>query len=348
MKRNSTSRKAHLLIFLSILSILFSCSSGKTFNFEVPSANNSIRQSLVSVDIPDNFGHVKPILYKKEGRVKKEIACQAGTRADGSSCLYWIHENSTETGTEYILQERSEKPETSPIMKIEDNGRSLVFRHGEKKIINYHYARMPQPDGAEDCFGRSGFIHPVWSPQGSVLTRIQPEDHIEQYGVFMPWAQMEYNGKIYDSWNLGKNQGTVKAGSVLSKEEGPVFSRCSMSLGHYISDKGQEIKIMDEIWTIRAYAMDDYFMWDFESALTPCTTFPVLLKKYNYGGFSWRLTEDWKAEVSQMMTSEGDGIRRASGKKARWIYTEGSARNGIESGFIIMSDPANFNHPETL
>src|SRR5690606_42107088 len=44
------------------------------------------------------------------------------------------------------------------------------------------------------AYGRSGFIHPLWSPKGQVLTRVQPEDHYHHYGIWNPWTQLNYEG----------------------------------------------------------------------------------------------------------------------------------------------------------
>ena len=44
-------------------------------------------------------------------------------------------------------------------------------------VLRYHHGIMPPPPGNSRLYERSGFIHPLWSPLGSVLTTIHPEDH---------------------------------------------------------------------------------------------------------------------------------------------------------------------------
>ena len=52
-----------------------------------------------------------------------------------------------------------------------------------KKILRYHHAEQEVPPGVDPLYRRSGFIHPLWSPEGRVLTGIQPPDHYHHYGI---------------------------------------------------------------------------------------------------------------------------------------------------------------------
>jgi hypothetical protein len=61
----------------------------------------------------------------------------------------------------------------------------------------------------------------------------------------------------------------------------------------------------------------------------------------------WRAAETWTKENSAVVTSEGKSRRDADGSKARWCIVQGTV-GGHTAGAVMMSYPANFNHPEPL
>ncbi|MBI1686643.1 DUF6807 family protein [Caulobacter hibisci] len=49
--------------------------------------------------------------------------------------------------------------------------------------------------------GRSNYVHPLYAPDGTVLTEDRPADHLHQRGAFWSWHQVLVNGKsIGDGW----------------------------------------------------------------------------------------------------------------------------------------------------
>ena len=70
---------------------------------------------------------------------------------------------------------------------------------------------MPVPEGVREIFSLSGFIHPLQSPGGEVLTRIQAPDHWHHYGIWNPWTHTEFEGDTVDFWNIGSRQGRGRA-----------------------------------------------------------------------------------------------------------------------------------------
>ena len=96
-------------------------------------------------------------------------------------------------------------------MSVRDDGRAVTLLSAGKPVLSYNYAVTPAPEGVSDVYARSGYIHPAWTPSGFVLTEIQPRDHYHHYGIWNPWTKVEYEGKLYDLWNLGERKGTVRA-----------------------------------------------------------------------------------------------------------------------------------------
>lgn len=289
-------------------------------------------------------------LYEKVGKEKKGVPCQLVWETGKAPRIYWILDGTTPAGvTRTFVAQRVKKEPASAghAMTVEDTQRALILKKDGKDVLQYNYAPVNAPAGVDPAYGRGGFIHPAYSPAGKVLTTIQPKDHYHHYGIWNPWTRMEYGGKVYDLWNLGDKQGTVRPRGFEDKTGGDVFAGCIVGLEHVIFTPAGDKMIMDELWNVKAWNTGGGYLWDFESDLRPCTELPIILKEYRYGGFGFRATEEWTRENSEMMTSEGKTRQQIDGSTARWIYVTGNTKGG-RSGMLFMSHPRNYNSPEPL
>jgi hypothetical protein len=298
-----------------------------------------------------NLRESSPVkLYEITGGQKRPVPCQLITGKGEPPALYWIQEGKTPPGVArtFLAEKVKKKPAGEPVMKTEDNQKALILKKGDRKILRYNYAHVEPPAGVDPSYGRSGFIHPVYSPEGNILTAIQPKDHYHHYGIWNPWTRILYDGKMYDLWNLHDKQGTVRAKGIEDACDGDVFSGYTARLDHSIFIPEEEEKvIMKEWWKIKAWNVSGGFLWDFESHLHPATSLPVLIKEYRYAGFGYRATEEWTKENCEMFTSEGKTRRETDGSTARWIYITGDTKTG-RSGLLFMGHPDNCNAPEPL
>jgi hypothetical protein len=304
---------------------------------------------IVSAEIPAGKSNSFRIVNEEGITGKTPIPSQTVT-ANGKTVLYWILSGKTKAGAvrTFIAESVKKQPERG-IMQVEDTRQALILKKDGKPVLQYNYAHVEAPAGADPAFGRSGFLHPAWSPAGNVLTAIQPKDHYHHYGIWNPWTHIEYDGEQYDLWNLGSKKGTVRAGDIKNTQQGDVFSRFDAALVHVIFTPGSEKVIMDEQWNITAWNIPaiDGFLWDFESYLSPSTPLPILLQQYRYAGFGYRATQEWTKDNCEMMTSEGKTRQEIDGTSARWIYVTGDTKTG-RSGLLFMGHPENYNAPEPL
>ena len=119
--------------------------------------------------------------------------------------------------------------------------KTIVLKHGDEPILTYHKAEVPPPKEADPIFKRSGFIHPLKSPEGATVTGIHPSDHYHHLGLWHAWVNCKHGGKPVDFWNLKKGQGRiayVKTVSVTSKPDAAGFV---VEQAH-IAYKGEEKK----------------------------------------------------------------------------------------------------------
>ena len=107
---------------------------------------------------------------------------------------------------------------------------------------------------------------------------------------------------------------------------------------------------MNEMQTVRVYRPDDdadYYIMDFTSTLSCASQSPVKILEYRYAGLGWRTTEKWDNKNSEVLTSEGKNRKESDGSNARWCIVQGAIDEAY-AGAVMMSYPANYNHPEPL
>lgn len=284
-------------------------------------------------------------LFELVGKKELKTECQL----DANGVLYWVLKGKTASGASrtFVVKRMKAQDTKSATMQTSDNGKALILKKGTSEVLQYNYATVYPPEGVDPSYQRSGFIHPAYSPKGNVLTTIQPKDHYHHYGIWNPWTRVEYEGQVYDLWNLRDKQGTVRARDIQTTYSGEVFTGYAANLDHYIFTPGNEKVIMNEVWDVKAWNVSQGLLWDFESTLNPATALPVLIKAYRYAGFGWRATEEWTKENSEMFTSEGKTRQQIDGTNARWIYVTGQCGSD-RSGFLVLGHPENYSAPEPL
>ena len=90
-----------------------------------------------------------------------------------------------QTIRDFAIVKKNKKNETQQV-EIQKKDGGLLFSFKNNPILNYQYEIVESPEGVDEKYRKSGFIHPVWSPLGEILTRIQPPDHYHHYGIWGP------------------------------------------------------------------------------------------------------------------------------------------------------------------
>lgn len=257
--------------------------------------------------------------------------------------LYWL----AKSGSYKLVKETNTKSAPKVIAEAKDG--ELTLKTSDKNLLRYVYKTVYPPAGVDTAYRRSGFIHPLWSPGGQELTRIQPKDHYHHYGLWNPWTHTLYKGDTVDFWNIGGKKGTVRFSKFIGKTSGDVFAGYDAVHEHVVTKKGKKEDVaMNEVQSVRVYNPGtDYYIMDFTSMLTCASDAPVTLLEYRYGGFGWRTTEKWDNKNSEVITSEGKTRKEADGSKARWCIVQGAIDDAY-AGAVMMSNPTNYNYPEPL
>lgn len=233
-------------------------------------------------------------------------------------------------------------------MDVTDEGK-LIIRKDGKEVLTYNYLTTYPPAGVDTFYKKSGYIHPVLTPSGKVLTTIQPSDHIHHYGIWNPWTRIEFGNKTYDLWNLQAHEGTVRAGEIKELFDQKEYAGFTIRQDHVLFTEEGEKQILEEDLTILAWDVPGGYLWDMISRFTlaPDIRSDVALKQYRYGGLVFRATPEWTAATCRIFSSDKESRNEIDGTTARWICVNGEIE-GEKAGILIMSHPDNYNAPQPL
>ena len=238
----------------------------------------------------------------------------------------------------------------SPRVVAEEDETTIYI--GKQAVLTYVHNETLPPAGVDTIYKRSAYIHPLYSPGGERLTRIQPTDHWHHYGIWNPWTRTHFGEYKVDFWNLGDRQGTVRFAEYLEKIELENQAGFRVRQEHiYFLEDGSEGVAMDEVWKITVKNLQGKaYMVDLITTLSTPLETGITLEAYRYGGgLGYRATEKWDPSNASVLTSEGKNWSEADATHARWVIIEGaSSVEAGRSGILFMSHPENQAHPEPM
>lgn len=227
----------------------------------------------------------------------------------------------------------------------------VKFTLGGKPVATYQATARdaPRPD-LNPLFLRGGYLHPLTTPAGKVITDDYALNHLHHHGVWMAWTKTRYDNREPDFWNMGQGKGKVDFVSLENTWSGPI--EAGLIAKHQYTDLTgpSPIKVLDETWNVHVYQLGmPYYVLDLECAQHTSTPLPLMLPIYHYGGLGVRGLEAWNGKDSvNFITSENETNREAAnGKPARWIAMSGAA-DGATAGMAILSHPENFRSPQPV
>jgi hypothetical protein len=294
-------------------------------------------------------------LYRVDGA--KKILLSSQMEIGRKARLWFTPDEVIERGkTVHLEMVLDDIPQQAlPLTAVVD-AENVTLRYHNSPVLSYYHALHPVPEGVDPIFQRSGFIHPLYSPDGAIVTRIQPTDHYHHYGIWNPWTAVKIDGREVDFWNLSKGEGTVRFAGLLSTVAGPVYAGFKARQEHVMfvgTEKSPKV-VINEVWDVRASAMklDNRTIWvvDLTTMLNNALPTDIELSAYRYGGgLGFRATDDWTKDNVAVLTSEGKTRNDADGTRARWCDVRGAGRNKTgTAGVLFLSHTANRDYPEPV
>lgn len=238
---------------------------------------------------------------------------------------------------------------TAGMVECLDREGSLIVRAAGKDVIRYNHAVVSPPPGADPVYARSGYIHPVWTPDGRVISNDFPGNHLHHHGIWAPWTSTEFEGRKVDFWNMGEGEGRVefvKIEGTAAGTEGGGFT-----VRHRFVDMtapGGEKAALEETWEVRVLPSGDPFIFDLVSTQTCAAASPLRLLEYRYGGMGFRGSEEWEGAAGvEFLTSEGKARENGHATRAKWCIMTGKVE-GREASIAFLCHPGNFRFPQPM
>jgi hypothetical protein len=343
----------NLVTALTVVLVCYTADAQKLAALQVDLTNETAGIDVpVSVDLDAITFLPDSVLTLNEVADGKHIPVSYQIDNSGKRMLYWLIKTKENQDKKRVF-ELSKGIATASAGHIKAgaaDGFLDIVANGHA-LLRYNYKVIYPTKGTDTVFKRSGFIHPLYSPHGQELTRINAWDHPHHFGLWNPWTHVLFERDTIDFWNLIKKQGTVRFANFTSVNDGAVYADYKTLQQHVVFKKdGSEKVAINEVQSVRIYQPEKeqaYYLMDITIHLNAASDSPVTLLKYSYSGLGWRATEKWNRDNSEVLTSEGKARKDADGTRARWCLVQGKIDDDY-AGAVMMSYPANYNYPEPL
>ncbi|MDH3584020.1 MAG: PmoA family protein, partial [Phycisphaerae bacterium] len=207
----------------------------------------------------------------------------------------------------------------APAFEVRENADRIVLRFGARPVLAYHKSAVPPPKGADPAYRRSGFIHPLHTPSGAVVTGIHPPDHVHHFGLWHAWVKSRHAGRQLDFWNLKKKQATVRFArtvQVVSTLKGAGFT---VEQEHVDLTGRSPRVILRDIFQVAVEKRGEAYLVDYVSKQTNVTDAALELPAYRYGGgIAFRGPSTWKHPTGQYLSSAGRTRADGHQTRSRW------------------------------
>lgn len=285
--------------------------------------------------------------YELENRrSKKRFALQ---RLSDEELVFLLTDTLQQGQTEVFRFVRN-KRQDKQFVHAEKTDSGILVKNGEQPVFFYHTSVKYPGGDSGSVYKRSGFIHPVYTPGGKVLTDDFPVGHTHQHALFSAWVNTIFKGEKTDFWNQHQLTGTAKHVAVEAMNSGPVCVQLKLRLAQESLKYGT---VLDEKWELRIYNLPGTFLFDLHTEQTNVTGDTLFLPKYIYGGMALRGAARWNKEDSahfeenwKVINAGGEENEAANHKPARWVQVSGTGASG--NGLVVYDHPGNLRYPQPV
>lgn len=306
------------------------------------------RNCIVPVKLPDGTEAGVYMLVDDAG---KRTPLQVGPAGRGTFILGDLKAGQSRT---YRI-ERSDSGGANDAagVRVNRQGDRLTIVGDAKEILQYQGEKTPLPQGYDPAFQRGGYIHPVYTPGGKLVTDDYPPKHKHHHGIWSPWTKTKFEGRAPDFWNMGQKTGTVEFVGISAAWSGPVVG--GFRADHRMVDLSatpQPKPAIDETWVVAVYKPTQSgkrsYVFDLTTNQRCASDSPLVLPKYHYGGLGYRGHRDWEDKNNCFfLTSEGKNRSNGNETTGKWCHIGGKV-DGEMAGVAILCHPDNFRFPQPM
>jgi Family of unknown function (DUF6807) len=321
----------------------------KRLILEVNAGHSDRENLIIEADLPPNYRETGPFHLK---RLDNGLMVPVQKVPDEDLRIAWILGEPLSAGKtrRYELCAAAET-DSRKIVTVRDDGKRLIVEISGKPVLAYNHATVQSPDPEHPYYARSGYLHPVYAPDGQVLTDDFNPDHAHQHGVMFAWRKGTFEGRATNPWHQAEETGRVEHLKVKSYDSGPVFGQFAIKLRQVdLTDTDGPKPILDELWNLRVGNFSQCFVFDIEMTQTCAGKSPYTVEKIHYGAMAVRGSRAWggkKPPAYDFLTDLGKRRENGNQTRARWIDFTGAA-GGKSAGMVVLCHPQNFRFPQPV
>jgi hypothetical protein len=226
-----------------------------------------------------------------------------------------------------------------------------VLSRGQPMIRYVGGAGVLPGGDIKPIFQRGGYLHPVRTPSGRVVTGDYPADHRHHHGIWFAWTKTAFQGREPDFWNMGDAKGRVEFEALESTWNGAVHAGFEARHRYVDLTSGAPITVLREEWLTRVFdspPRSTSYVFDVEVRQINVADAPLKLPEYHYGGIALRGASDFvPLDNVRFLTSEGKDRKTGDAAPSRWAYIAGTV-NGASAGVAVLAHSKNFRAPEPM
>ena len=222
---------------------------------------------------------------------------------------------------------------TSAFAFQEVGGTGMQLSRGGKPVFVYNYGMM-LPAGVPERYRRSSYIHPLWAPNGAVLTDDFPKDHYHHRGLSWMWPHVIVDGKDYDQWVVGGLHTRFLRWQ--AREAGADSAHLAVENGWFVGERQVLKESVDVVATADGLALTLTF-----DALTPLQIQGTHEGNKGYGGLGMRFAP---RRNTVLTTDKGMEPKDTDLVPHPWAELQGDFAEGRGAARIDI-DPSNPAYP---
>jgi hypothetical protein len=228
----------------------------------------------------------------------------------------------------------------TPGFRIKDvDQKSIAVLQHDCAVLVYNFGEMSLPE-VRNAGTRSSYVHPIYGPDGEVLTDDFPADHYHHHGLFWGWPHVTIAGREYDLWKMRGIR--IKFNRWIAKEANKEMAKLGVENGWFVGDK-QVMK--EEVWLTIHPATRSGRHIDLSLTWTPIDE-PITLggaEGKSYGGVSLRFAP---RKHTMITVPTGRAQEDLLITKLSWVDLSAEFEGGRgPSGITLFVDPTNPDYP---
>ncbi len=312
-------------------------------HLEISAGGIARDHSIVTFDRPPDMPGVKS-LRTDDGRLLNVFKTPGDKLAFISPPL--------EAGAKLLLTPVETPGKPDELVELEDTENRMDFKFGGRTIAGYQSTPRKDPrPGLDPRFLRGGYLHPLFTPSGKIVSDDYALNHLHHHGIWMAWTKAGVDGRETDFWNMGQGKGRADFKAYDRTWQMP--GNAGLIARHKYTDLtgGSPVDVLEEKWTVSVpRPAAGYNIIDLEAEQTTLDGRTLELPAYHYGGLGIRGREEWNGADSATFITSGSASDRnaANGQPARWIRITGKVEGGGLAGIAILSHPDNFRSPQPV